>query len=147
MNRELFGKVEVVEHVGVDEYDATVNPDGVDLQGLDSCLFILNIGDEGVTFTTTNKIEAVLEHSDVVDSGFVAVPQDQIHTNKESVTDGKVLIFDGAIDDDDETYKVGYRGNKRFVRLNPVFGGTHGTETILGVTAVLGHPAQGPKGY
>lgn len=122
-------------------YAADNTPVSVDLQGYDSAEIVLQIGAGGITFSGTNKIEFVLTHSDD-DSSYSAVTlADMLGVT--SVTSGiiKSLI---AAHGTASTYRFGYVGGKRYLRLLADFSGTHGTGTPLGAAVIKGTPMIAP---
>ena len=130
---------------GVTGIVATTTPTviNIDRQGFDSVTFVVKVGAGGITFTGTNKIEIILEHSDD-NSTFTAVtnPKDVVGRSA-TITSGIVASYvaaKAAVSVDE----YGYIGGKRYVRITPTFGGTHATGTLVDVTAILGHPAASP---
>lgn len=124
---------------------ATTTPTvlSVDRQGFDSVTFAVHLGAGGITFTGTNKLEIILEHSDD-NSAWSAVtnPKDVVGRTS-TITSGIVASYTAAkaaasVDE------YGYIGGKRYVRVTPTYGGTHATGTATAVTAILGHPASAP---
>lgn len=122
--------------------DADTNCTGVDSKGFSSVTHVVNVGANGITFSTTNKVEIELEESDD-NVTFTDV------TSNTSVVGGTV----GAnglwqtIDADADcnaVYAIGYVGGKRYSRVVLNFSGTHGTGTIFGVVGVKGRPLSGP---
>jgi hypothetical protein len=120
---------------------ASANGDSVDLQGFSGCEFALQVGVGGITFTGTNKIGYKMEESDD-NSTFTAVDGSDIK-GASGVTGGIVIEFTAA-HAAATVHNFGYIGSKRYVRLNPVFSGTHGTGTAMAATAIKGFPAYAP---
>lgn len=117
----------------------------VDRRGFESVTFLAATGIGGITFTGTNKIEWTMTHSD--DGGtFTNVTTGDVRGaagSEPTITNGIVESYvaaKAAV----STNEYGYVGDKRYVRLTPVFGGTHSTGTTVGTTAILGHPANSP---
>jgi len=112
------------------------NGTGVDLQGYESAAIVVQTGVEGITLSTSNKIEFILEDSDD-NSTFSAV------TSSTSVTEGSVdssgifLTLDGN-DDTPQASTIGYVGGKRYVRVTADFSGTHGTGTPIAASVLKG---------
>jgi hypothetical protein len=113
----------------------------IDRLGFDSLLFLINTGtlaDADVTFTV------------LVEDGDVANLSDAA-----AVTDAELIGQDAAsatapegqagfqFDDDGEVRKIGYRGNKRYVRMTITPANNTGAWPI-GVVALLGHAEQKP---
>lgn len=105
----------------------------IDRQGFESVEFIIltgSLADADATFT------ALLEESD--DSGFAT-------SNAVSDTDllGTEALAGFQFDDDNETRKLGYIGNKRYVRLT-ITPASNASAALIAAVAVLGHPMVGP---
>lgn len=109
----------------------------IDLQGFKACELAIQVGAGGITFTGTNKIELVMEHSDD-NSNWAAVTVSDV-IGLSSVTSGIVAAYVAA-KAASNVQKLGYRMSRRYIRLRPVFGGTHATGTAVAATAILGKP-------
>lgn len=111
----------------------------IDRAGFDSVTFVLSFGVGGINFTSTNRIDFAIEHSDdgttwepvgatnvlgaVPDASGIVLSQRSAHA---AVTTHRFGYVDGII------------GQRRFVRLRPDFNGTHGTGTPISAVALLG---------
>jgi hypothetical protein len=105
----------------------------VDRKGYDALMFALSIG----TNTDANATFAVLvEESDESGANFSAVADADLN--------GTEALAGFAFDDDTETRKIGYRGNKRYVRLTVTPSGNDSGNIFLAAVAVLGYPAYKP---
>lgn len=128
---------------------ATPTPLAVDLLDYGSCNFHTFVGAGGITFSTTNKIEFKVTESDD-DVTYTAAPDDALILDPGATAPGDTGIVRSIIaahaSADTATPIVGYRGKKRYVKCTPVFGGTHGTGTLVGVIAERGHAYHGPIG-
>lgn len=106
----------------------------IDRQGYDSLEFLINIGsvpDANVTFAV------LVEEGDASNlSGGNAVADADLL--------GTELLAGFQYDDDNEVRKIGYTGDKRYVRLTITPSGNSSPGCYLGAIAVLGHPAQAP---
>jgi hypothetical protein len=144
-NREKLSVLKIFQHIKPDAYDATETPaEGVSLKGFDSALVELNVGAPGVTFSATDKITATLEHSDLVGSEFVAVPKELILLESgAAAADGAFIVLD-ADAKANKNHKAAYLGNKEYLRCVLTFAGTHGTETVMAVNIIGGHPYAAP---
>lgn len=123
---------------------ATPVPIELDMQGYSSAEIVLSIGAGGITFDDTNKVDFVLEHSDDGANWDAVTTGDVLGVAGDgTITDGiiKALTAEHAAAG---TYRFGYIGGRRHVRLKPTFAGTHGTATPLAATLILGHPASEP---
>ena len=139
---DLKNNIELVESLNAIVKDADTNSTGIDTQGANSAMVIVNVGAPGITFSGTNKVDIKLEDS-ADNSTFAAV------TNNNFVTGGTV---DSAgiwqtIDANGEcnaVYGLGYVGPERYIRVVLDFSGTHGTGTVFGVTGALGNLESSP---
>jgi len=139
--RDILHNLKVVEAIAPAVYTADNTPAAIDLQGFDSATLAIHIGVGGITFTSTNRIEFVLTHSDDGTS-YSAVTADDV-LGVSSVSNGIVKALTAA-HASTEVFKVGYVGTKRFLKLLADFSGTHGTGTPLSAVAILGHAASAP---
>lgn len=107
----------------------------IDRQGFDSLVFAIatgSIGDADATFAV------LVEDGD--DSGL---------SDAAAVVDAELNGTEAAagfqFDDDNETRKIGYIGNKRYVRLTITPSG-NASAALIAATAVLGNASQQPNG-
>jgi hypothetical protein len=124
---------------------ATPSAVTVDRRGYESVTFAVDTGAGGITFTGTNKIEWTMTESDD-GSTWTNVTTGSVRGaagTEPAITNGIVEAYTSA-KAAASTTEYGYVGDKRYVRLTPVFGGTHSTGTLVGTKAVLGHPANSP---
>lgn len=121
----------------------------VDLQGYESASILFNFGAEGVTLSGTDKIAAVLKHSDD-NSTWVAVAAADVVVPSNAPTGVAAPDANGVVFTADANAKIpvvfaiGYVGSKRYVQATLDFSGTHGTGTPIGVTAELEEPNFSP---
>lgn len=151
-NREFHSDIKAVQHLSAAEYSATQTPtNGVDLQGFDAAEFVISIGTmTNVGGSPTESWEFKLQESDSVSSGFTDVTDDakvivgsaQSPVTNPDDTSGVFLTVDEA-SEDDAVYRVGYVGNKRYVRVVSTANNTPGN-TPISIVARLGHAAQKP---
>lgn len=117
---------------------ADANGTGVDLQGFESAMVVVNSGVEGDTLSSSVKFDFILEDSDD-DSTYTAV------TSSTSVTEGSVdssgifLTLD-ANGETPQISQIGYIGGKRYIRCKIDATGTHSNGTPIGVVVVKGNP-------
>lgn len=122
----------------------------IDRLGYDALSILFDFGAEGVTLSTTDKIEGVIEHSDTSGSGFAAVaaadivvPENAPTGAQAPDTNGTVFVADGNADIPANAL-FGYKGSKRYVKVTLNFSGTHSTGTPTAVTAILENPLYSP---
>jgi hypothetical protein len=105
----------------------------VDRKGYESLTFLILTGalpDADATFTV------LLEHGDESNlSDAAAVPDNMLL--------GTEALAGFQFDDDNETRKLGYIGNKRYTRLTITPANNTGA-SLLAVAALLGHPMNAP---
>lgn len=113
---------------------ATANGATVDRLGFESVTFLVQTGPGGITFTSTNRLSFAVEESD--DGTTWSTPAvGSVIGDPALYTAAKAAA---TVD------RIGYVGGKRYVRCNPTFGGTHGSGTAIGITAVLSHASERP---
>lgn len=124
---------------------------GVDTKGFDTCEIVVHVGDSGDTLAGGLKHELILQHSDTtdVDASYSAVTSLNdviIGSDPRVTTIGGTGIF-ATIDAptlDQKTFRIGYRGSKRFVRAIVDTTGTHTNGTPIGMIGILGKASQSP---
>jgi hypothetical protein len=114
----------------------------VDSKGFSSVTHVVNVGANGITFSSTNKVEIELEHSDD-NATFTDVTSNTDVVGGTVGTNGLWQTID-ADGDCNAVYAIGYVGGKRYSRVVLNFSGTHGTGTVFGVVGVKGRPLSGP---
>ncbi len=137
--KDLHSIIDVAELIAAATLTADNTPAAVDLLGFESAEILLSIGAGGITFTSTNKIEFVLTHSDDNSTYTNVTAADLLGVS--SVTNGIVKSLVEAHATADVT-RFGYRGGKRYLKLLADFSGTHSTGTPIGAVVVKGHPHQ-----
>lgn len=122
-------------------YSADNTPAEIVLGQYQSCTIFMEIGVGGITFTTTNKIEWVLTHSDTAGGTYTAVAAtDVVMPSGASWATGGIIWSQTAAQAAGAVRTVGYVGGKGFVKLLADFGGTHATGTPLSALAVRTEP-------
>lgn len=139
--KDMHSGVKAVTAIAAATLAADNTPPAVDLQGFNAAEILLAIGAGGITFSATNKIEFVMTHSDD-DSTYENVTVDDV-LGVESVTDGIVKALTAA-HAAAASYRLGYVGGKRYIKLLADFSGTHGTGTPIAAVALLGQPHDAP---
>lgn len=115
----------------------------VDLLNFRSAMVMIWVGVGGIAFSTTNKVEFVLEHSSD-NSAWSAVTQaDVLGTTVTGNGIVRSLVAAKAAIDAAPT-KLSYIGGRRYIRLLADFSGTHATGTAMTAFAVRGLPEQLP---
>jgi hypothetical protein len=117
-------------------------PVAIDLLDFQAATLLIHVGVGGITFTGSNKIEFVLTHSDD-DSTYAPVTDDDLVKDAlapATVTNGIVRALTAA-HAAATVQKLGYVGNKRYLKLLADFSGTHGSPTPIAATVVRSRPA------
>lgn len=111
----------------------------IDRQGYESLMFGVLIGsvaDADATFSV------LVEHGDASDlSDAAAVPDDMLLSQDPDTAPEAAAGF--QFDDDDQVRKIGYVGDKRYVRATITPSG-NASAALLAAFAALGHPEYGP---
>lgn len=98
---------------------ATVASASVDTADFNALTFLVSVG--AFSFSGTNKISLQMQHSDD-DSAWSNCADADIY-NAEDGANGYAKILDAG-GETSNVYPCHYRGNKRYVRMNLVVGGT-----------------------
>lgn len=144
MMRDLASRLAEVQVIGPAVLDADNTPAALDLAGFNSAVILLSVGAGGITFTTTNKVEFKLTHSDD-NSTYSDVTSADVQGV--SVASGGIvrsLVAAKAAADTAPT-EIGYIGGKRYLKFLADFGGTHSTGTPMSVVLVKGNGQYKPS--
>jgi hypothetical protein len=121
----------------------------VDLRDFKSCAVDILTGVGGITFTGTNRIDFVVEHSDD-NSNWTAVTQADLIGLTVAGTVVTATLSNGIVRSHTAAHasasacRFGYRRTRRHLRVTGDFGGTHSTGTPIAVTFILGDPISAP---
>jgi hypothetical protein len=110
----------------------------IDRQGYDSLAYLIltgSLADADVTFTV------LLEESDASGSGFAAVADADMVSQTSGTAPETAAGF--QFDDDNEVRKIGYVGNKRYVRVT-ITPANNAAAGLLAAVAVLENAEQKP---
>ena len=140
--KDMHSGVKVETAIAAATLDADNTPPAVDLQDFNAAEIVLAIGAGGITFTSSDKIEFKLTHSDD-DSTYTAVDADDV-LGVSSVGTGGIVKSLTSAHASVASYRFGYVGGKRYIKLLADFSGTHGTGTPIAAIAVLGQPYDAP---
>jgi hypothetical protein len=121
----------------------------------EALMLAFHVGAGGITFDATNYLALKLEDSDdgatyanVTNANSVVFgAENKAGTAFAQAPDsnGFVRLINAAkASADSDPFRVDYVGAKRYLRVTPVFGGTHGTGTLIGLWAILGYPNNAP---
>lgn len=148
--RDMHSNLELKQLLKAAAVTATATSASIDTKGFDSVEFLMAIG--AVTNIANSpqptwafKLQDSDDDSaftDVTDSDYVLVGSAQSPVTTPDASTGVFLTIDAAAEDD-ETYRVGYVGPKRYVRVVATAANTPGS-TPLWIGSVLGRPALTP---
>lgn len=140
--KDLHTQIAVDTAIGNATLSADNTPVAIDLSGFQSAEIILAIGAGGVTFSGTNKVEFKLTHSEDGSAYTDVVDADMV---KLAVGAGGVIKSLIAAHAAPATYRFGYKGNRRWLKLLADFSGTHGVGTPIAALVVKGSPRVAPQ--
>jgi hypothetical protein len=127
MRRDLYSNIGIAQAIVPAVKSAAADGIAIDIKGFSSVAIIVNTG----AIVSAGDFGVVLQHSDTTTGGdFEAVDAAFVDSNAPATLEAN------------STYKVGYRGNKRYVRLQLTK--EDGTSIALGAVAVLGDPHDRP---
>lgn len=141
MKKDISKNMTAVQAIGPEVLDADNTPAAIDLGNFGAALIVISVGVGGITFTTTNKVEFKLTHSDD-DSTYEAVEQADV--KGVTVASGGIVKSLVAAHAAASITKVGYHGGKRYLKLLADFGGTHSTGTPMSAVVIGGLPYIAP---
>lgn len=127
--KDMHSNLTVVTAIGAAVLAADNAPAAIDLQGYNSAEIVLAIGIGGITFTGANKIEFKLTHSDD-DTTYDAVDASDV-LGVDAVGAGGIIKALTAAHAAAASYRFGYKGGRRYLKLLADFAGTHGTGTPI----------------
>ena len=139
---DLKNNIELVECLNAIVKAADTNATGIDTQGFNSSMAIVNVGAPGITFSTTHKVDILLEDSS--DNSTFAAVTDNNYVTGGTVGSTGIWQTINADGDCNAVYGIGYVGPERYYRVVLDFSGTHGTGTIFGVLGAQSNPLHAP---
>jgi hypothetical protein len=140
--QDIHSDMTVVTAIGAAVLSADNTPSAIDLQGYDAAEIVLAIGVGGITFSGTNKIEFKLTHSDD-DSTYTDVDTDDMLGV--TVASAGIIKALTAAHGTAASYRYGYKGGRRYLKLLADFSGTHGTGTPIAAMVIKGHGFNRPE--
>ncbi len=117
---------------------------GCDTKDCDSVELVFVLGTNADTYSSTDKLELEVQEADTdLDGSYTAVANADI-TNYETGTNvGTVKVIDTNAECS-QSYVVGYKGSKRYVRGKFNFSGTHSTGTSVALLYLKGRNRMQP---
>ena len=143
--RDLRNDIKSVVVFGPIALDADNTPAAIDLRGFDAAAISIAVGVGGITFSTTNKVEFKLTHSD--DTNYTAVADADVDLTESNITTvgtGGIVYSLIAAHAAATVVNIGYKGGKRYIKVLADFDGTHGTATPLAVNVIKALPHDAP---
>lgn len=147
--RDFHSNHSLVEGFAPEALTATKNGTGVDRQGYHAIEHVVQVGVGGITFTTANKIELILEDS-ADNTTFAAVTaaadvlQDASDDNATAIDANGIFKAITAAHAAGVIYRIGYRGKQRYSRVVAKFSGTHAAGTPVSANAIKSAPSRVP---
>lgn len=135
--RDLHSRCSIHQMVGAAVLDDDPTPVVAEMSGFESAEIAIDVGIGGITFTTTNKVEFVAEHSDDGTTYDKVTDADMLGVS--GISDGIIKALTAA-HAAAAVYRYGYRGARRYLKVTPVFGGTHSAGTPMAILVVKGDP-------
>lgn len=123
--RDAQSRLDPVQSLAPAARTASANGSSADLANYDSATVLIDVG----AFTDGSHTFEVQESDD--DSTFTAVAAADLIGDSEPVVDGAA--------DDDQIYKIGYVGSKRYLRVATTVSGTT-TGAVYGAQILRGNP-------
>jgi hypothetical protein len=134
-NREMYNSIKIGTIKAPVLTNSSTNGVYFDTRGSDAVTILALVGASTGTPSTANKMTLVVqESSSTAAASFVAVSAANLIGEVSGTTIGAFAILDGA-GDLSQTYKVGYIGSKRYVRVKYTETGTFPGAQI-GVVAI-----------
>lgn len=128
--RDLAHNIDVEQHVAPAAFTATEDPaNGVDLQGYESATVVINAG----VWTDGTFVFEVQESDD--DSTYAAAPDADLIGTEPTID---------AADEDLVIHKIGYIGQKRYIKVVTTVTGSPSTGMVMGINVIKGHPWHAP---
>lgn len=136
---ELYSRVEAVNAFDVQEIttDTTTVGDAINLEGFESAMLLLQAGTltDGTYTPLLEEADPTVENGDTPGSYSAVADADLLGTEAGAAF---------AATDDNKVTKLGYRGDKKFIRLSIVSASTS-SGGFVGATCVKGLPVHQPK--
>ena len=134
MLHDIKNTIKVTQLVDPAATTADVDSASVNMQGYNSVMFVVNVGETGDTLDGSNYIELEIEES-TDDSTFTDAADADVRDTVTGTNTGTFAkIDDGA--EDDAVYTAQYTGNQRYARVVLNVTGTHTNGTPISVTSL-----------
>jgi hypothetical protein len=142
MYKDIHSDTKLIDVFGPVALSADNTPVAVDLKDFRAAELVLGVGIGGVTFSGTDKIEFKLTHSHD-DVTYEAVTAADV-LGEASIGSGGIIKSLIAAHAAAASYRFGYVGGRRYLKLLADFSGTHGSATPLYAVVVAQRPVMSP---
>lgn len=132
--KDLYNNLDIESILDPVALSSTGDEDGIDLAGANSAVLLFSLGDG--TVSSTNKLTIKLEHADddgTGSAGSYSEVEAKDVLGADSVSDGVIL----SIEDDEQVYKRGYVGGKRFLKVS--WTAVSSFDCPTGIALIKGH--------
>lgn len=129
--KDIYNDLHAVAALVAVNSTGTKTSAAIDTYGFQSVIVLFDIGLSADTLSGSLLWTLSLQESDVSGSGYTAVAAGDYLGGVSSVV--------VALGQDSAVYKLGYKGNKRYIQGVATATGTHTSGTPIGMVAVLGH--------
>lgn len=141
--RDIHSNITLVSALGAAVLAADALSAAIDLRGYDAAEVILSIGAGGIVFDGVNKIEFKLTHSEDNVTYDAVTVEDVIGIS--SVGAGGIIKALTAAHAAASVYRYGYKGRRRYVKLQADFSGAHATGTPVAGLVLKGNGSNQPE--
>jgi hypothetical protein len=128
VTRDLYSNLGVEVAIPAQVADNDIEGETIDLQGFDSVMFAVHVGESGDTLSGSVKFDIAIEESD----------------DGQSFTAMDAFLVLDAEAKEEQVHLVGYSGTARYLRLDVDATGSHTNGTPMSAVAIKGHAHQSP---
>ena len=132
MRKDLHHNIKAVQALDSSQKTATATGDVIDLQGFESCEIVTQTA-AVTTADGSNYFTMTVYEDDAVGMGTEAVATDLL---------GTATVINASATQLNSTFRFGYNGNKRYIRVKAVETGT--ADAVIGAVVILGNPHEAP---
>lgn len=146
MYKDIHSETKLIDVFGPVAMDADNTPAAIDLKDFRAAELVLGVGIGGITFTSEHRIDFEISHSDNGTDWSAPAAADILGEAALAAGTSTYAIFKSlvAAHAAAASYRFGYVGGKRYIRVLANFSGTHGAATPLYVAVVAQRPAIAP---
>lgn len=133
--KDLHSRILLVTAIGAAVLAGDTDSGAIDLQGYNSAEIVFAIGAGGIAFSNANKVEFVLSHSD---DGVTFTPVTTNDVLGAGVIENGIVKALRAAHAAPNSYRFGYKGGRRYLKLVADFSGAHATGTPIAAIVIKG---------